>query len=263
MSGPDDGGLHPIETIRDTAELLRVLDRLATALESESERRSDAQALLRGQWVNDVLFSGAVDLVADGAATATLSVQAPFAAVTIEDANELGPLLVEVGTSGSTNQRRGPGKWTVPRGGRRTIAMTGTSLSITGLALPPYRQVLAGPVFRWANSSAVGATVIAPAPATGSIRVRAGWLVAQGGTAGELTSSDLSVRVLDMPYVGGAIESSWEPRDGAVLPAATSLVLQNYATSSASAGAVYDVVATTGPALVYVTLHTRPVEASS
>jgi len=130
-----DEKIHPIETLRDGAELVRVLERLATAMELTEHRQSRLDDLLVGGWTNDVLFSGMVLL--DASLSVTKTFRAPFAAVTIDDAASSGPLLVTANDSGDGEyQSAGPGRWVVAIGLARTIAMTGTSLRIFSTGTP-------------------------------------------------------------------------------------------------------------------------------
>ena len=122
-----DEKIHPIETLRDGAELVRVLERLAAAMELTEHRQSRLDDLLVGQWTNDLLFSGAILL--DASFTAHKEFRAPFAAVTISDPNGVGPLLVVGGTAGDdTYEAPGAGRWKLAKSDDRTIALTGTSL---------------------------------------------------------------------------------------------------------------------------------------
>lgn len=130
-----DEKIHPIETLRDGAELVRVLERLATAMELTEHRQSRLDDLLVGQWTNDVLFSGVVQLGADLSFTKT--VRAPFAAITVDDAASSGPLLITANDSGDGYyETSGPGRWILAIGQARTIAMTGSSLRLFSLGTP-------------------------------------------------------------------------------------------------------------------------------
>ena len=123
--------VHPIETLRDGAELIRVLERLATLLEWEKQHDTEREALERGQWANSVLYTGAAIL--DAAADWRYSAQVPFAAVTVSDsdpAGNVGPLVVVNSTTDTPPSGRSVGSWAVPAGGAQTIALLGTELLV-------------------------------------------------------------------------------------------------------------------------------------
>lgn len=129
----EDRAIHPIELLHNLAELVNVLDRLVVAQEAEGKRRTEYEDHLRGLYVNDCLWSGAVVLNAAGLYSCSKSFQAPFAAVTIEDTNSIGDLLVVGGSSSPEIDGGGVGRWRVPKGQRRVVPITHTSFSVTSL----------------------------------------------------------------------------------------------------------------------------------
>ena len=131
--GDDDRTIHPIELIRNMAQLVNVLDRLVIGIEREAEHRTEFEAHLRGLYVNDLLWAGAAVLNAAGAYCWQKSFQVPFAAVTIEDANSVGDLLVVGGSQSAELDIGGVGRWRVPKGQRRVVPITNSSLSVTSL----------------------------------------------------------------------------------------------------------------------------------
>ena len=245
-----DGSLaHPVELARDLAELVRVVDRLAVVQEQQLERDARTKALGRGLWENGVLFAGAANLA--GAQTWQKSFSTAFASVVVSDPNELGPLLVTNGQGhDESGQIGGVGTWVVPRGGREVIPFGGTEVDVQALALPSYRQVLAPPRYAQAAVDNTSAT-LAAAPATGQLRVRSAWASQGSSGIGVIQSSDASVLVLGLPDANTAIAQVFDV-DGPLAPAGTSLEVVAGTNGFVDCGIIYDVVATSGPALCYV-----------
>lgn len=134
MSNEDRSLAHPIEELRDLAELVRVLDRLVRTQEATEQRLSGLEQLQRSQWINDRLFSGGITLDANGLGRKSFS--APYGALTISDPNGLGPYLVANGNLNpgdlANDSGTGAGKWLIPQRAHMTVPLTGSELTIVG-----------------------------------------------------------------------------------------------------------------------------------
>ena len=136
MSHEGDRSLaHPIEELRDLAELVRVMDRLVVVQQEQLARMTSLESTLASQIVNNCLWSGAVAIPASG--WFTKSFQIPFASVFIDDPNQIGDLLVVAGGQPADPdpvEHPGVGNARVGRGRSRSIAMVGRDLAIGSLA---------------------------------------------------------------------------------------------------------------------------------
>lgn len=128
---PDRKLDHPIELARDLAELIRNVDRLASAAERSEKRLTETEGALRGLTVNGLLWSGALLLTAGVLADAR-TFPVPYACVLVDDANTLGPLVVMNSAEETPAEAAGPGRWKIPAGGRRVVPLEGSVLSIAG-----------------------------------------------------------------------------------------------------------------------------------
>lgn len=106
---------------------------LAQYLYRAESRQTETLALLRGNWENDLLFSGTVQTDAHLRYLRTFAV--PFAAVTISDPHGVGPIYVATTadfqwSDASDNPFVGPGRFYLPAKCHVTMPLTGKTLQL-------------------------------------------------------------------------------------------------------------------------------------